>query len=178
VLTGHADDSLDWTDGWVGRLQFVHIVQSDDSADNGIEADNREGDENAVPRSAPEIANMTIIGNAGERAIRLRRGTGVTIVNSLVTGSATCIDVSGESLNLLGSDLTVESVALDCPEVVDGDNAALQSYLDGAVNVTQDGSVPSPAILPDDGFFEQSGVVGSGIESWQGSWVFGLQGGQ
>ncbi len=178
VLTGHADDSLDWTDGWVGSLQFVHIVQASDSADNGIEADNREGDENAAPRSAPAIANMTIIGNTGERAIRLRRGTGASIVNSLVTGSAICIDVSGESLNLLGSDLSLESVALDCPQVVDGDNADLQAYLDGAVNVTQDGSVPAPATLPDDGFFEQSDVVGSDIESWQGSWVFGLQGGQ
>ncbi len=178
VLSGHADDSLDWTDGWTGSLQFVHIVQADDSADNGIEADNREGDENAQPRSNPLIANMTIIGNEGERAIRLRRGTGSRIVNALVTGSATCIDVSGESVNLLGSDLTLESVSFDCPEVVDGDNPDLQSYLDGAVNVTQDGSVPPAATLPDDGFLEQSDVVGSDFESWAGDWVFGLQGGQ
>ena len=174
VLTGHADDSLDWTDGWTGSLQYVHIEQGDDSADNGIEADNREGDENAQPRSNPTIANMTIIGNPGERAIRLRRGTGADLYNTLVTGSATCIDVSGESVGLLGTDINFESVSFGCETVVDGDNPDLQMYLDGAPNVTQDGSVPPAATLPSDGFFEPSDVIGSDIDSWKGTWVFGL----
>ncbi|MEJ2533024.1 MAG: hypothetical protein P8Y92_14625, partial [Halioglobus sp.] len=174
VLTGHADDSLDWTDGWTGSLQYVHIEQGDDSADNGIEADNREGDENAQPRSNPTIANMTIIGNPGERAIRLRRGTGADLYNTLVTGSATCIDVSGESVGLLGTDLNFESVSFGCETVVDGDNPDLQMYLDGAPNVTQDGSLPPAATLPSDGFFEPADVVGSDIDSWKGTWVFGL----
>jgi len=173
VLSGNADDSLDWTDGWVGRLQYVHIVQADDSADNGIEADNREGDENAMPRSNPTIANMSIQGNSDERAIRLRRGTGADLYNVMVTGSANCLDVSGESVGLLGMDVNVESSSFDCPEVVDGDNPELQGYLDGAVNVTQDGSTPDAATLPADGFFEQSDVVGSDFDSWNGSWVFG-----
>ncbi|MEM1112667.1 MAG: hypothetical protein AAGI11_12225 [Pseudomonadota bacterium] len=172
LLTGHGDDSLDWTDGWTGRIQFIHIEQADDSADNGIEADNREGDENAQPRAMPQIANMTIDGNPGERAIRLRRGTGAMIWNTHVINSATCIDVSGESLNLLGQELTIESTSFDCPEVVDGDNSALQSYLDGAPNVTQDGSTPPAATLPADGFFEQSDVIGSDLENWRGSWTF------
>ena len=174
VLTGNADDSLDWTDGWQGRIQYLHIQQGDDSADNGIEADNREGDENAQPRSNPQIANMTIDGNANERAVRLRRGTGASIWNTVLTGSATCIDVSGESLNLLGTELLLESVIMDCPEVVDGDNLDLQSYLDGASNVSQDGSGVPAATLPSDGFFEQTDVVGSDLDSWKGNWVFGL----
>tara|TARA_R110001599_G_scaffold353795_2_gene597895 strand:- start:33125 stop:36613 length:3489 start_codon:yes stop_codon:yes gene_type:complete len=174
VLSGNADDSLDWTDGWTGRLQFVHIQQSASAGDNGIEADNREGDENATPRSNPSIANMTIVGNAGERGIRLRRGTGADIWNSRVTGSATCIDVSGESVALLGIDINLASVALQCPEVVDGDNPELQMYIDGAPNVTQDGPVPAASSLPSNGFFEQSNIVGSGLQSWKGAWVFGL----
>ncbi|MFV8818641.1 hypothetical protein [Haliea sp. E17] len=174
VLTGNGDDSLDWTDGWVGRMQFVHIVQADDAGDNGIEADNREGDENVEPRSNPTIANMSIIGNTGERAIRLRRGTGADLYNVLVTGSATCLDVSGESVGLLGIDINIESSSFGCADVVDGDNADLQMYLDGAVNVTQDGSIPSAATLPADGFFQSSGVVGSDFDSWKGNWVFGL----
>jgi hypothetical protein len=175
ALTGNADDSLDWTDGWTGSLQFVHIEQGDDSADNGIEADNREGDENAEPRSNPTIANMTIVGNEAERAIRLRRGTGADLYNVLVSGSATCIDVDGDtSVGLLGMDINIESASFGCAEVVDGDNPDLQIYLDGAVNVTQDGSVPPAATVPSDGFFEQSDVVGSDLDSWKGSWVFGL----
>ena len=101
VLTGNADDSLDWTDGWQGSIQYLQIDQADDAGDNGIEADNREGDENAQPRSMPSIANMTINGNIGERGILLRRGTGAFIYNSYVTRNAICLDISGESLALL-----------------------------------------------------------------------------
>ena len=67
VLTGNADDSLDWTDGWTGRIQYLYIEQTD-SADNAIEADNREGDEGAMPRSNPSIANMTVLGKPDENA--------------------------------------------------------------------------------------------------------------
>ena len=58
--------------------------------------------------------------------------------------------------------------------MVDGDNPDLQMYVDGAPKVTQDGSVPPAATLPSDGFFEPSDVVGSDIDSWKGTWVFGL----
>ena len=128
-----------------------------------------------MPRSNPTIANMSIIGNTAERAIRLRRGTGADLYNTMVTGSATCLDVDGDTaVGLLGADINIESTSFDCPEVVDGENPDLQMYLDGAVNVSQDGSDVQAATLPSDGFFEQSDVVGSDFDSWRGSWVFGL----
>ena len=34
VMSGAADDSLDWTFGWSGRVQFVAILQRGDDADN------------------------------------------------------------------------------------------------------------------------------------------------
>ena len=40
VLTGNADDSMDWTDGWQGAAQFVYLEQTG-GGDNLIEADNR-----------------------------------------------------------------------------------------------------------------------------------------
>ena len=93
----------------------------------------------------------------------------------MVTGSATCLDVDGDtSVGLLGTDINIESTSFACPEVVDGENPDLQMYLDGAVNVSQDGSDVPAATLPSDGFFEQSDVVGSDFDSWKGSWVFGL----
>jgi len=113
VLTGHADDSLDWTDGWTGALQYVYIEQTD-SADNIIEADNREGDENVTPRSNPVIANFTAYGNPAENALRIRRGTGLTLTNAVISGSDTCLRVDGASRELLGTDLVahlLESIA-------------------------------------------------------------------
>ena len=125
VLTGNADDSLDWTDGWRGSVQYLYIEQTD-AADNAIEADNREGDENADPRSEPAIANMSVYGNPGERALRLRRGTGLQLTNSFVVGSAACLRVDGESRNLLGSLLTIAGTTFSCNEMNDTDD-------DGAV---------------------------------------------
>ena len=174
VLSGNADDSMDWTDGWIGYAQFVQIVQASDAGDRGIEADNREGDENALPRSNPSIANLTILGNSAERGITLRRGTGADIYNSRVNGSASCIEVAGESVVLLASDVNLSSVSFNCEVVSAGEDPQLQNYLDGVPNVAQDGSLPPTTTLPSNGFFEQSNVIGSGFQNWKGAWVFGL----
>jgi hypothetical protein len=96
VLSNAADDSLDWTFGWRGRAQFVVVTQRGDDADNGIEADNNEFNNNVLPRSHPQIYNITLCGDpdrneGGEspRAANLRRGTAFTIRNFLVTGFKT-----------------------------------------------------------------------------------------
>jgi len=93
VLSNAADDSVDWTFGWTGRLQFVAVTQRGDDADNGIEADNSEFNNNALPRANPQIYNITLCGDpdrneGGEspRAANIRRGTAFTIRNFLVTG--------------------------------------------------------------------------------------------
>jgi hypothetical protein len=96
VLSNAADDSLDWTFGWVGRGQFIAITQRGDDADNGIEADDNEFNNNALPRSNPQLYNLTVCGDpdrneGGEspRGANLRRGTAFTIRNFLVTGFKT-----------------------------------------------------------------------------------------
>ena len=178
VLVGNADDSLDWTDGWTGSLQYVHIVQATDAGDNGIEADNREGDELATPVAEPTIANMTIAGNPAERAIRLRRGTGLQLFNSDVSGSAECLRIDGEaSTSQLDAGITFSGVALDCVTVVDAsstDAAAVQSFLDGSANVTQDGTAPSPVTLPDGLDSDGSVIIGSDFQNWGAGWTEGL----
>jgi len=173
ILTGNADDSLDWTDGWTGSIQFLYIEQTD-AGDNGIEADNREGDELATPVSLPQIANMTIEARSDQRAIRLRRGTGLRLYNSDARNGETCLRIQGESLNLLGDGIMFDGVALECATNNEGDDVdAVQAFLDGS-NVAEDGTDPSPATLPADGFFEQNSTIGSDIDSWKGAWSFGL----
>ena len=96
VASNAADDSFDWTFGWSGRAQFVAITQRGDDADNGIEADNNEFNNNLLPRSNPQIYNITLCGdpdtaegNESVRAANLRRGTAFTIRNFLITGFKT-----------------------------------------------------------------------------------------
>ena len=63
IASNAADDSFDWTFGWTGRAQFVAIHQRGDDADNGIEADNNEFNNNALPRSNPQLYNFTMCGD-------------------------------------------------------------------------------------------------------------------
>jgi hypothetical protein len=100
VLSGAADDSVDWTFGWSGRLQYVAVLQRGDDADNGIEADNNEFNNEVLPRSNPQIYNATFCGDPNgiaseiQRASNLRRGTAFTIRNFLITGFRTGFQIS------------------------------------------------------------------------------------
>ena len=93
VASNAADDSFDWTFGWSGRAQFIAITQRGDDADNGIEADNNEFNNTLLPRSNPQIYNITLCGDPdrvegpeGPRGANFRRGTAFTMRNFLVTG--------------------------------------------------------------------------------------------
>ena len=183
VLVGNADDSLDWTDGWTGSIQYLHIEQTDQAGDHLIEADNREGDEQATPVSEPTLANVTMVGNPAERALRIRRGTGVHLYNATVSGSDKCLRVDGESVNLLDTRITFQGVGLDCPTVNDtrddadtsaDEAAAVQAFLDGSVNVTQDGTTPNPVALPAGLDAAGDTVIGSDVANWGSGWTVGV----
>jgi hypothetical protein len=98
VSTASEDDSIDWTDGWIGKGQFWIAIQDQtapgsDGTANGdclIEADNREDNFGNTPVSCPVLSNLTLIGNNDtnkqKRGIRLRAGTNVKLYNTLIIG--------------------------------------------------------------------------------------------
>ena len=95
VAVGALDDNLDWTFGWVGKVQFAVVQQRADGAgvaDRGVEADNNETDFNLSPRSKPQMANVTLVGDpdntfpGSTQGMELRRGTGGELRNFIVTG--------------------------------------------------------------------------------------------
>lgn len=133
VLTDIGDDSLDWTFGWQGNVQYVVVRQDQDPnasvVDRGFEADNNGGEGGAndlEPRSQPRIANVTLLGNPNEIGILLREGTGANLTNLVVTGSGTCLDIDNDSTfnaagtpdNLSGT-LTMENAVVSCAENFD-----------------------------------------------------------
>jgi hypothetical protein len=105
VLTNIGDDSIDWTWGWTGKLQFAIVQQRGDDTDQGIEADNHSTQQNLLPRSKPTIYNLTLVGDPtsefgpeSTNGMRLRVGTAGIIRNWIVTGfKAQGIDIRDAS---------------------------------------------------------------------------------
>jgi hypothetical protein len=102
LVTGAADDSVDWTMGWRGKAQFVVIQQYDDDGDNGIEADNNSKSRDADPRSKPTIFNITLIGSPqsskSDHGMLIREGTAAHIHNAIITGfNDFCINIDHEA---------------------------------------------------------------------------------
>ncbi|HEY0705429.1 MAG TPA: hypothetical protein VGG33_01455 [Polyangia bacterium] len=87
LLTGNEDDSLDWDYGWSGKVQFLAIHQRAGIGDNGIEAAGSPTNEMALPRAAPLLYNVTMIGRAGGgRAITFKEGTHGKLHNAIIQG--------------------------------------------------------------------------------------------
>ncbi len=102
LVTGARDDSFDWTDGWTGKGQFWVAQQYGDDADNGFEVDNSSKDNEATPRSAATIYNVTLVGDpAGpesDNGMLIREGAAGTYANFIVTGfNKIGLDIDGES---------------------------------------------------------------------------------
>lgn len=103
VITQPDDDALDWDLGWNGKAQFVVVQQKTGRGDKGIEADSNRNNNDALPRSMPEIWNATFIGGDGaitdkQGGIHLRRGSGAKLNNMIVAYFSTfAIDIDGTS---------------------------------------------------------------------------------
>ena len=129
ALTGNQDDSLDWTDGWTGNVQYVVVRQTLNDAgtivgDQGIEADNRSTDTTLEPFSQPVIANMTLVGlpdvqglpeDDSDEGIRLRAGTGANLFSTIVANFGDeCLNIDDattfERAVVEGFDGTLDSV--------------------------------------------------------------------
>ena len=133
VLTGNRDDSLDWADGWTGRMQHVLVRHNpnDTKANRGIEADNQSSNFSATPVSKPKISNMTILGNnyksadADSEGILLRAGSAGEIYNSIVKGPAgmgECLEIEttqSQAFAAAGSLVMTHSV-IGCSEPFKG----------------------------------------------------------
>ncbi|MDG3583979.1 hypothetical protein [Galbibacter pacificus] len=123
------DDIFDWTDGWRGTATNFYGLREDgfdlQSEDpRGIEADSNENDNAAEPRSNPTFNGLTIVNKSNSiaftDAIKLRRGTDVTITNALVllpgtAGAEDFIDLTDGKgpANMVSINVTSEGMTID-----------------------------------------------------------------
>lgn len=142
VLTGNRDDNLDYTDGYVGNVQYVIVQQNGDAGSDdprGFEMDNRSSNNDQTPRSNPNVVNFTLVGvNDGNNAVTsqfshegilLRRGTAGTFANGLVVDfDKGCLDVDDAATlaQFTADELNLRSVHIDCeiPFITDDAYAA------------------------------------------------------
>lgn len=146
VVTGADDDSIDWTKGWRGSIQYAVVVQNDNqsASDQGIEADNNGSDNDATPFAQPLLSNITLVGGAtrGDIGMLLREGTGARITNTVVTGFLdACLDLD-QSATYARRDtadgITITSTMLSCATNFDdgAEDGDLESWFLGQINNT------------------------------------------
>ncbi|HKE90878.1 MAG TPA: hypothetical protein VKB45_11095 [Gemmatimonadales bacterium] len=106
-ITGSTAAGLRWDDGWVGRVQFLAVLQSGGPALSGS---NSLPDSNAGPRSHPRIFNATIAGTAqgGGGGILLEHGTALTLGDAIVQQSGVGLDVNGDASCAQAAALTID----------------------------------------------------------------------
>ncbi len=102
LVTGARDDSFDWTDGWTGKGQFWVAQHYGDDADNGFENDNSSKNNEALPRSAPTISNVTLVGDPSgpesDNGMLIREGAAGIYTNFIVVGfNKVGLDINNES---------------------------------------------------------------------------------
>jgi len=162
VVTGAGDDSLDWTDGWQGRVQYAVVVQNALNTETGgdsrgIEADNLGANPDATPRSAPIMSNVTLVGATnGDSGIILRRGTAGGYYNFVVTGFPDAqldIDTAATYQQITGGNLVLSSMLLGtaagAPLETDADGGDADTNLptifqNGANNVITAATLTAP----------------------------------
>lgn len=182
VLTSNQDDSVDWDNGFQGKLQYVYIQQDSTNGDanRGIEADNDGSDPAIEPQSNPMISNMTIIGNSFDgdddsEGVYLREGTGAQIYNMVVTGPAgmgECLEVENvteSQANLADGTITISNSVMACnnEENFKSDDGAVDLE-DWFLNTQTGNSVSESISLNTDGSpSSTSSLLGAGTDASQ-----------
>ncbi|WP_338357748.1 multidrug transporter [Yeosuana marina] len=103
VSINNHDDSIDWTEGFSGKITDAYVKHGPDH-DKGIEADGYNSDygNNASPKwwANPTLTNITIIGNGsstGGEAVRLRVGTKASLNNLYIKGFGKGFGIHGDA---------------------------------------------------------------------------------
>ena len=163
VVVNAEDDSIDWTEGYVGTLTDVY-VQHGTTHDKGFECDgyNTDFSNESGEFSKPTVTNVTVIGanDAGE-AIRLRAGTQGLFTNVLIQDFDEAFDLDGDA----------------------GDNPTGQGVLDDNLMVTDVTFTNVVTKLKNDTTFiftEADFIAGDGngtgtdIAAWGAGWTVGI----
>ncbi|MCB0391778.1 MAG: hypothetical protein KDD58_10820 [Bdellovibrionales bacterium] len=182
VITEASDDSIDWTYGYTGMIQFAAVVQGEAKADRGIEADNNSKNVDLEPRSNPTLSNVTLLGSSiSSEGLKFRVGTAVTMTNSIVMGFAkNCMD----DKDAYAPGVHVFNNVFACANLGTSANHAGNEFYNDKSIVKLDGLFPATGSdllvkgsIPEDFdfFFDDVSFIGAfGDTNWAANWTVGL----
>ena len=158
------DDSIDWTEGYIGTLTDVY-VQHGANHDKAFECDgyNTDFSNEGGYFSAPNVNNVTVVGTgeASTEGIRLRAGTQGIFTNVVVTDFEEAFDLDGDT----------------------GDNTTGQGVIDGLLQVIDVSfNNVTTKLKNDTGFtFTEADFIsgdgngtGTDVASWATGWTVGI----
>ena len=163
VVVNAEDDSIDWTEGFIGSLTDVY-VQHGTSHDKAFECDgyNTDFSNEGGYFSAPNVTNITVVGaDDASEAIRLRAGTQGIFTNVVLNDFDEGFDLDGDT----------------------GDNPTGQGVLDGDLgiidvtfnNVTTKLKNDTGYTLTEADFISGDGNgTGTDVSAWGMGWTVGV----
>ncbi|MBC2838412.1 multidrug transporter [Robiginitalea sp. SC105] len=158
------DDSIDWTEGYIGSITDVY-VQHGTSHDKAFECDgyNTDFSNEGGYFSAPNVTNVTVVGTglAGNEAIRLRAGTQGIFTNVVVTNFEEAFDLDGDT----GDNPTGQGVLDDLLQVIDVAFNGVTTQVKNDTGFT----------FTDADFLSGVGNgTGTDVSSWGSGWTVGI----
>lgn len=187
LLIGNRDDSLDTDMGYNGFIQYLYAEKYSIEASetgSGIESDNNEHSYAAEPITNPTLVNFELLGSGGSKyGIVIRRGSGYTLVNGIVSGFDRAQLVINDSQTLANNSLFFQSVAIDAVEA-DGDvyfakdgvseADVTKLFLKGKYCLTNANNT-TPSLL-NNPFFDKTDFVGAynPNKDWRFGWSVGV----
>ena len=163
VVVNAEDDSIDWTEGFIGTLTDVY-VQHGTSHDKAFECDgyNTDFSNEGGYFSAPNVTNITVVGaDDASEAIRLRAGTQGIFTNVVLNDFDEGFDLDGDT----------------------GDNPTGQGVLDGDLGIIDVTFNNVTTKLKNDtgySFTEADFISGDGngtgtdVSAWGTGWTVGV----
>lgn len=159
VVVNSEDDSIDWTEGFIGTLTDVY-VQHGTAHDKAFECDgfNTDFSNEGGYFSKPTVTNVTIVGaNDASEAVRLRAGTQGIFGNMVFNDfdEAFDLDDSDTGAGVLSGDLNVTDVTFN--------------------NVTTKLKNDTGEVFTEAEFISGDGNgTGTDISSWGAGWTIGV----
>ncbi len=127
IITDVVGNQLQWSQGYRGTLQYAVLKAGDASIGHALVGRNNAENHDALPRSRPAFANITLMGTEQtDTAILLEQGSGLLLYNSVVTDFSHCLDFDDAATAALQSgspqEIFFSSVVLDCTQTLAADN--------------------------------------------------------